>query len=98
MISRRGLLKVTGTALVLPWGCARWGGSQSGEVLNDVHSQPNTTRVNSVVSVSSQEDVVQALDRAARQGQAVSVADGRHAMGVQQLGTDTLAEGSLTWV
>ncbi|MGH7258460.1 MAG: hypothetical protein ACREIM_08775 [Nitrospiraceae bacterium] len=90
MISRRDFLKVTGTALVLPWGCARWAGSQSGEVLNDVHSQLNTTRVNGVDSVSSQEDVVQALDRAdVRVKLSPWLADGmRWAL---NLGTDTLS-------
>jgi FAD/FMN-containing dehydrogenase len=53
-------------------------------VVNDVHSQLNETRVSRIFEPDSV-DALQALVRSARtEGQAVSVAGGRHAMGGQQ--------------
>ena len=61
-----------------------------GVELNDVQSQLNATRVHSVVRPTSADQVAEALARAARDDRAVSVAGGRHAMGGQQFGSDTL--------
>jgi FAD/FMN-containing dehydrogenase len=59
-------------------------------VVNDVHSQLNSTRVRRVLEPRSQQDV-QSIIRAARKDHtAISVAGGRHAMGTQQFGTDTI--------
>jgi FAD/FMN-containing dehydrogenase len=60
----------------------------SGVVLNDLHSGLNPTRVHSVIPVASVADVQEAVRSAARQGRAVSIMGGRHAMGAQQFATD----------
>ena len=58
--------------------------------VNDIHSQLNSTRVQAILDPRSLEDV-QTIVRTARQNRKViSVAGGRHAMGGQQFGTDTL--------
>jgi FAD/FMN-containing dehydrogenase len=61
-----------------------------GVVVNDVHSRLNETRVNRVVRPDSTE-AIQAIVRAAQaEGRAISIAGGRHAMGGQQFGADTI--------
>ena len=60
-------------------------------VLNDLHSGLNPTRVHAVLPVSSAADVRDGVRAAARQGRAVSIMGGRHAMGAQQFATDGLA-------
>jgi FAD/FMN-containing dehydrogenase len=62
-----------------------------GVVLNDLHSGLNPTRVHSVIPVASAADVQDAVRHAARQGRAVSIMGGRHAMGAQQFATDGVA-------
>ncbi|MEP6934890.1 MAG: FAD-binding protein, partial [Nitrospirota bacterium] len=57
---------------------------------NDVHSGLNPTTVREVIPVRSSEDIQHVIERAVREGRGVSVAGGRHAMGAQQFGTDTL--------
>jgi FAD/FMN-containing dehydrogenase len=66
-------------------------GSPDGVLLNDLHSQLNPTRVDSIVPVASAEDVQAAVHLAARRGKAVSIFGGRHAMGAQQFVTDGVA-------
>jgi len=90
MLTRRNFLKLAGATLVLPWGCARLGLEPSGVLLNDVHSKLNSSRVNRVLQPRSIRDIQEAIEQALREGRAVSVAGGRHAMGGQQFGTDTL--------
>jgi len=59
-------------------------------LVNDIHSQLNPTRVLGISQPQSLEDV-QSLVRAVRRDRKViSVAGGRHAMGGQQFGTDTV--------
>src|SRR5918999_3715882 len=62
-----------------------------GLVLNDLHSALNPTRVHSVVSVASTADVQDVVQRARREGRAVSIMGGRHAMGAQQFATGGIA-------
>lgn len=90
MINRRAFLKLAGVTALAPWGCARWHAEPAGVLLNDVHSGLNPTTVRDVISVRSSEDIQRAVERAARDRTAISVAGGRHAMGGQQFGTDTL--------
>ena len=90
MINRRAFLKLAGIAAVMPWGCARWHAEPAGVLLNDVHSGLNPTTVRDVISVRSVQDIRRVVERAMREGRGVSVAGGRHAMGGQQFGTDTL--------
>src|SRR5260370_31561186 len=58
--------------------------------VNDIHSGLNATRVSGVETVTSADQLAQVLTGAKRNGQAISVAGGRHAMGGQQFGTDTV--------
>jgi FAD/FMN-containing dehydrogenase len=58
--------------------------------VNDVHSQLNRTRVAEIVTPRSAEDVAAVVEKAAKAGRAVSICGGRHAMGAQQFGTDTV--------
>jgi FAD/FMN-containing dehydrogenase len=59
-------------------------------LVNDIHSQLNPTRVLGILQPRSLEEV-QSLVRSARKDRKViSVAGGRHAMGGQQFGADTL--------
>src|SRR3989440_2111196 len=92
MLTRREFLEVgatAGTAIALaPYGCA---GERSapGVVVNDIHSQLNTTRVYRIVKPASADAVVQLVRSAAREGRPLSIAAGRHAMGGQQFGSET---------
>lgn len=59
----------------------------SGEVLNDVQSALNATRVHRVVRPSGIQDIVHTIDDAEREGRSISIAGSRHSMGGQQFGT-----------
>jgi FAD/FMN-containing dehydrogenase len=52
--------------------------------VNDVHAQLNEATVADVVAVDSLEAIQDAVRRAARDGEALAIAGGRHAMGGQQ--------------
>jgi len=65
-------------------------GRAAGPVLNDVHSQLNATRVDSVVAPESVADIQAAVRWAKKENKAVSIAGGRHAMGGQQFGAGTI--------
>ena len=58
--------------------------------VNDVHSQLNPTQVLRIVEPRSVADVQRIVRVARRERKAISIAGGRHAMGGQQFGTDTL--------
>jgi FAD/FMN-containing dehydrogenase len=90
MIGRRAFFKLAGVAALMPWGCARWYTEPSGVLLNDVHSGLNSTTVRDVTPVRSVQDIQRVIERAMREERGVSVAGGRHAMGRQQFGADTL--------
>ena len=55
-------------------------------LVNDIHSQLNATRVAAVVTPRDVSELAAAVARAGRDGQSVSIAGGRHAMGGQQFG------------
>ncbi len=59
-------------------------------LVNDIHSQLNPTRVLGVLQPRSLEDVQSLVRTARKDRKLISVAGGRHAMGGQQFGTDTL--------
>lgn len=63
---------------------------RSGQIVNDVHSRLNETRVNRIVTPRSPEEVQRIVQQARKEGRAISIAGGRHAMGGQQFGTDTI--------
>jgi FAD/FMN-containing dehydrogenase len=93
MLTRRELLvKVTqaGAALMVPYPAVLGVGESAGVEVNDVQSQLNATRVHRIVRPTSIEAIQGALREARREGRAVSVAGGRHAMGGQQFGTDAI--------
>ena len=58
--------------------------------VNDLHSQLNPTTVDRVVPVDSLESIQAAIAVARREGKSLSIAGGRHAMGAQQFGSDTV--------
>ena len=60
--------------------------AETGTVVNDVHSQLNATRVARIVKPATIEGLQAAIGQAAANGDAVSIAGGRHAMGGQQFG------------
>ena len=57
-------------------------------VVNDVHSRLNPTAVADVISIDSLQSLQSAVRRARKDGDAVSVSGGRHAMGGQQFCAD----------
>lgn len=63
---------------------------EEGVVLNDKQSQLNATRVRRVTKVHSIDNVQAHLQQAKRDGLTISVSGGRHAMGGQQFGKDTI--------
>ena len=90
MVSRRQVL-ASAAALALTGGCAKRAAQDSSVVLNDVHSGLNATRVARVVRPRRAADVAAIVRQARRDGLAISVAGGRHAMGGQQFGAGTIA-------
>jgi FAD/FMN-containing dehydrogenase len=58
--------------------------------VNDVHSQLNPALVSGIVRPRSTEELAHIVRRAAKQAIAISICAGRHAMGGQQFGDDTL--------
>ncbi len=90
MISRREFIAGS-VALAASASAPRFAASQSESVLvNDVHSQLNPTRVLRVLEPKSIEEVQTIVRSARKSGNAISIAGGRHAMGGQQFGKDTL--------
>jgi FAD/FMN-containing dehydrogenase len=90
MISRREF--ITGSAaLVIASRVPSNRVQGSGSVLvNDIHSQLNSTRVLGILEPQSLEDVQNIVRTAPKDRKIISVSGGRHAMGGQQFGTDTL--------
>ncbi len=62
----------------------------SGVDVNDIHSQLNPTTVDRVVPVDSLQAIQSAIATAQSEGKSLSIAGGRHAMGAQQFGSDTI--------
>lgn len=62
----------------------------TGILVNDIHSQLNETRVDRVVCSDSVQMIQAVIEQAKAEGRAISIAGGRHAMGGQQFGTDTI--------
>ena len=92
--SRRSFLKTASMVGVLPNLVPR-SAAQSflspdpnagGEILNDIHSQLNATRVGKILEPRSLQELKSAIHQANEAGKAISIAGGRHAMGGQQFG------------
>jgi FAD/FMN-containing dehydrogenase len=93
MSTRREFLEQAaqwGVAVALPIGPLAIAGQTEGIEVNDVQSQLNTTRVNRIVQPTSVEAIQAALRDAQRESRPLSLAGGRHAMGGQQFGRDTI--------
>ncbi len=89
MLTRRQVLELGAAVTVLPTACRS--GTRPGPVLlNDVHSRLNPTRVTRVARPRSLPELETLCREAQGRGEVVSIAGGRHAMGGQQFGTDTL--------
>jgi FAD/FMN-containing dehydrogenase len=90
MISRRDFLAGSVAIAVTTSAPGRLAAAPESILVNDIHSQLNSTRVLEISQPRSLEEV-QTMVRTARKHQKIiSVAGGRHAMGGQQFGTDTL--------
>jgi FAD/FMN-containing dehydrogenase len=90
MLSRREFM-AGAVALGAASGAPRRSAPEPESILvNDIHSQLNSTRVLGISQPRSLEDVQSLVRTARRDGKVISVAGGRHAMGGQQFGTDTL--------
>jgi FAD/FMN-containing dehydrogenase len=58
--------------------------------VNDIHSGLNRTRVSKIVTPRSTVEIQEIIRQAKAKRMAISIAGGRHAMGSQQFGTDTI--------
>jgi hypothetical protein len=94
MPTRREFLKQTtqlGAAIALPTDALGGRADEpAGVEVNDVQSQLNATRVHRIIQPTSVDAIQAALHEAQREGRAVSMAGGRHAMGGQQFGRDSI--------
>lgn len=86
-LSRRQWL--AGAGALAAGGCAGRGGPGR-EVVNDIHSRLNATRVARVEAPRTAAELPEVVRRARRQGRPLSIAGGRHAMGGQQFGQDAV--------
>src|SRR5258707_11992988 len=89
MISRRGFMAGS-VALDASSASKRLTPEPESILVNDIHSQLNPTRVLGISQPRSLEDVQSLVRTARKDRKLISVAGGRHAMGGQQFGTDTL--------
>jgi FAD/FMN-containing dehydrogenase len=83
--SRRDLLGAAG-AFLLPGVRTH----AAGTVVNDVHSQLNPTTVRRVLAPASSTALQRIVRDSAARGEVLSIAGGRHAMGGQQFGEDSV--------
>ena len=89
-VSGKGVALLVALAALSLAGAPAQEQAAPGVVVNDVHSRLNETRVQRVETPGSLE-AIQAIVRQARaEKRAISIAGGRHAMGAQQFGTDTI--------
>jgi FAD/FMN-containing dehydrogenase len=88
MISRREF--IAGSVALLSASSASSRPEPEPIPVNDIHSQLNSTRVLEILQPRSLEDVQRIVRTARKDRKLISVAGGRHAMGGQQFGTDTL--------
>src|SRR3979490_1990044 len=90
MISRREFVAGSVATLVASSASGRLAPEPESILVNDIHSQLNSTRVQGISQPRSLEDVQSIVRTARKDRKVISVAGGRHAMGGQQFGTDTL--------
>ena len=90
MFSRRDFLKIAAFLSYWPYGWLNEKKQQNGIIVNDIHSQLNTTHVAEISKANSLDTIRETLIKAAEENRPSSIAGGRHAMGAQQFGTDTI--------
>lgn len=94
MLTRRRFLTVAtqaGAGLVIaPAIFPRQLNANTSVLVNDIHSQLNPTYVSEIVRPDSLADLQAAVQRGGQTDRTISIAGGRHAMGGQQFGADTL--------
>ena len=89
MLSRREFL-LSSMATLAGAACSSADATEMRTYVNDIHSQLNRTRVRGILEPKTIGEVQQIIRRARKDNVAVSIAGGRHAMGGQQFGTDTM--------
>jgi len=90
MISRREFIAGS-VASAFAFGVSgRSGRNVEPDFVNDIHSQLNRTRVLGILEPRSLDEVQSIVHSVRKDQKLISVAGGRHAMGGQQFGTDTL--------
>src|SRR5712664_2273198 len=90
MISRREFMAGSVATFVASSASGRLAPEPESILVNDIHSQLNSTRVLGILQPRSVEDVQSIVRTARKDRKLISVAGGRHAMGGQQFGTDSL--------
>jgi FAD/FMN-containing dehydrogenase len=90
MISRREFMAGSFALAVASRVSASTSTQLESTLVNDIHSQLNSTRVSEILQPRSIDDVQKIVRTARQTGKTISVAGGRHAMGGQQFGTDTI--------
>ena len=90
MISRREFMAGSVALLVSSNASGRLAPGPEPIVVNDIHSQLNPTRVLEILQPGSLKEVQSIVRTARKNRKVISVAGGRHAMGGQQFGTETL--------
>src|SRR5258708_23296903 len=90
MISRRRFITGSAAVAIVSGAAGSIAGEPESILVNDIHSELNPTRVLKVLEPQSVEDVQNIVRTARKNRQAISVAGGRHAMGGQQFGEDTI--------
>src|SRR5918911_868671 len=88
MLSRREFISGSAVVAVASSASAKLAEISEGILVNDIHSQLNSTRVLEIHQPRSLQDVQRIVRNARNRKQTVAVAGGRHAMGGQQFGAD----------
>jgi FAD/FMN-containing dehydrogenase len=89
MLTRREFLAGSAALAVSPRSRKRTSNAKP-VFVNDIHSQLNFTRVLRIAQPQSVEEVQRIVRTARKERQNISISGGRHAMGGQQFGTDTV--------
>jgi FAD/FMN-containing dehydrogenase len=91
MISRRRFIAGSAAVAIASGAAGKLATAEPESILvNDIHSQLNPTRVLKVLEPRSLEEVQEIVRTARKNRRVISVAGGRHAMGGQQFGKDTV--------
>lgn len=93
MLTRRELIQLgiqAGAVALLPSACSRAPEDAAEIWVNDIHSQLNRTRVMRIEKPTTVKALQEVVGKANHEGRSVSIMAGRHAMGGQQFGSDTV--------